>query len=226
MNYKSSFSKLFQDKTVRNFTLAIAGFFLFQYFKKAENKTEVLSTSPNDPSTRIAIAVFDAFHPYVALPLGLPDGTNEEQIKLLAYEIGQLNIFTAVVQKFKIIYNQDLLNELQSEGVYAEFQTEFNKGLTVGGSTGGSSGTGGSTGGSSYFFKVNDIVSAKANYNLRVLAEPSNPLRSTKLGERLVIRQIRINKTIAGKKGTWFVVQEDSFFGSTFYISSLGVNRI
>jgi hypothetical protein len=214
-------SKVLANKTVKNALLAVGGFFLFNYLKKGENRTEVLNTNPSDESTRLALALYDAFHPYVNLPFGFPDGTNEEAVKSSALEIGRLNLYTKVVDKFKLIYNQDLLSELQSEGVYDQFISQYNLGLnrTTSGGTGGVKTV-------RHFYKVGDKVTAKSNYFLRNIVEPFTPLRKTVFGEKLVITQIRINKKIDGKLGTWLVVDEDKFFNNTYLLSIDGVNPI
>lgn len=125
------FRDLFKAKEMKILAIGIAIYFIYNILRKREI-TQKAKDNIINPENSLATRLFNAMHPVFITPIPfighLPDGTNKNEVKAAAYEIGQRNNYKKVSEAYTALFNLQLDKELQSENVFDLFNQEFNKG--------------------------------------------------------------------------------------------------
>lgn len=123
---KDSVTSIKLSKQVKTIILAIAAYYLVNYFIKEYQKKQILDEAGNSPDTTFAIRLYAAFHPFVDWGAWFPDGTDEDEVIAVAKEMKQYKNYAAVSQKYRAIYSRELSTDLSDEGVYNLFFQNYN----------------------------------------------------------------------------------------------------
>jgi hypothetical protein len=125
------FKDLFKSKEIKILAIGIAVYFIYGMFRKRE-LTEKAKNNIVNPENALAVRLFNALHPIFITKIPgighLPDGNNKNEVKAAAYEVGQRNNYKKVAEAYTALFKLNLDEELQSEGVFDIFNTEFNRG--------------------------------------------------------------------------------------------------
>lgn len=127
-----SLKGLFKSKEVKVIAIVIALYFTYQILQRKERQEKARKNLMNDPAGSYAALIYNALNPYFVFKypiLGkLPNGTDEQEIINLFFEIGQKNLYADVAKAFKDLYSEDLADELRSDGVFNEAMEAYRQG--------------------------------------------------------------------------------------------------
>jgi hypothetical protein len=204
--FKDTFSGLFKSREVKFVLIGIGAYYFYTNTKKKEEKEDILSNLADNEAGLLAQRLHAAFHPYVSTPIFgwyPPDGTDETAIEAIAVQMGKKKNYSAVAEAFKVMFSQNLDDELRSEGVFDTFFNTYNAQL---GGTGGTTNTPAPT--STKGFKKGDIVYSYGDWNLRSTTAPYGVVDKTVKGEDWILYNNPYLATIGGKQGYWVVIQQ------------------
>lgn len=217
---KDSFKGI-NKKWLYGIGVGIMLYFLWRRFQTSQAET-LLNEAGDNVLVKICTDIKDAINPWGdvwGVSLGSLDGTDEDKIKKAALALKSSGkTFKDLAEIWEKIYKTNLTEELNKEGVKDLFLETIATGSTVGtGSTGGTST--GSTGGSSgvVYVKKEDIIALRAGYNIRDGFFENTISKVSKGDEKFIVKEIWINKTIAGTKGTWLYITNTEWYVPTRY---------
>lgn len=219
---KDSFKGI-NKKWLYGIGVGIMLYFLWRRFQTSQAET-LLNEAGENVLVKICTDIKDAINPWgdlLGFSIGSIDGTDEEKIKTAALALKVSGkTFQQLAETWEKIYKTNLTTELNKEGVKDLFLQTIATGSTGGGSTGSNGGTStGSTGGSSgvVYVKKEDIIALKAGYNIRDGYFENTISKVSKGDEKFIVKEIWLNKTIAGTKGTWLYITNTEWYVPTRY---------
>lgn len=208
---RKEFSKIFQSKEIKALTITIVVYYIYQS-QKLKEKAEKYDQAGNPVGT-LARRLHNALHPYIKAKIPvlgyLDDGTNEEEVIAVGYEIGKLNKLSELGEAYYAIYSDNLNDALISDDVLQDFQTAYDQGR-AGQAINKPSGSNTtqinapSQGASirndnNLIIEVGKSYQVKGGVNLRDYVSPYSVKDVTKAGDIYYVQRLRKNMKIGDK---------------------------
>lgn len=223
--FKDIFSAIGSSREAKAVFVLIGGFLLYGYFKKEQEKADYSGASDAPPENlkfaEWAKRMHAALHP--VLPYKVPewipilggyfdDGTNENEVKQIAKEVGLVKGYAKLSEAYKVLFGDDLQQALIADDVLNDFNVAYQG--TAGtatpkatpNTTTPTNGTRGLTVGAKIYSYGGWIVS---NIN-------NTPIRNSVLGEAWQIVDWK-TETIRNTSGIWVQVKKKDINQVTVY---------
>lgn len=209
--FKDTFSGLFKSREIKVVAVLGVAYYLYTKLKKDEDKDAVAANLPNNAAAMFAQQLHNAFHPLVSTPIFgwyPPDGTDENAVKSIATQMGNLKNYTAVSEAYTTLFNLKLDTELRSEGVFDTFFNAYNSASVSSVSATNNPIVQTSNTVNKTNLKKGDKVYTAGGWNLRSTNAPYAAIDKTVVAQDWILYNNPYYATISGTAGWWVVVEQ------------------